>query len=104
MGRNHLPFSTMDETQYRVLSMYLLAQYFRAQDGKEPDWELERLKDLYEEIRAVNVAFSQRLKGVERKDTGRNAIAILDSFAFMVSFTIDRQKMDELRQLFSPHL
>ena len=66
--------------------------------------DVVELKDLYEEIRTVNESFARRLKGVENQDTGRNAIAILDSFALMVSFSIDRQRMDDLEAVFAPYL
>ena len=39
----HLPFATLRETQYRVMSMYSLAQYFLHRRGMEPDWELKNL-------------------------------------------------------------
>ena len=104
MARYHLPFSNIDETQYRVLSMYLLAQYFRSRNGEQADWELQDLRNLYEEIRVVNEAFSRRLGALEIEDTNRNAIAILDALALMVSFAIDRDKLDQLEQLFAPYL
>jgi len=33
MVKTHLPFATREETMYRVLSMYLLAQYFLSKEG-----------------------------------------------------------------------
>lgn len=104
MVRHHLPFSTVEETHYRVLSMYLLAQYFRSQNGEEPDWDLSELKDLYEEIRVVNESFARRLKGLRIQDTSANALSILDAFALMVSVSIDRHRLDDLERLFAPYL
>ncbi|MCH6545787.1 MAG: hypothetical protein IH796_07270 [Deltaproteobacteria bacterium] len=34
MVKTHLPFATPEETIYRILSMYLLAQYFVCKDGQ----------------------------------------------------------------------
>ena len=48
MVRFHLPFATPQETAYRAVAMYLLAQYFLHRRGKEPDWELKDLIRLYE--------------------------------------------------------
>jgi len=50
MVRFHLPFATLRETQYRVISMYLLAQYFLYRRGKKPDWELKNLVTIYDDI------------------------------------------------------
>src|SRR6185312_10471469 len=47
MVYTHLPFSSLEETLYRAASMYLLAQYFRAQEGMTPDWKLEDFTKIY---------------------------------------------------------
>ena len=41
MARFHLPLASSAETIYRSVSMYFMAQYFLAKEGKEPDLELE---------------------------------------------------------------
>jgi len=41
MVRFHLPFASIEETKYRAISMYLLAQYFLYQQGSQPDWDLK---------------------------------------------------------------
>lgn len=41
MAHYHLPFSSREETVYRVVSTYLLAQYFLRQQGKPADAGLE---------------------------------------------------------------
>ncbi len=41
MVRFHLPFASGHETVCRLVSMYLVEQYFRMKDGGNPDWELE---------------------------------------------------------------
>src|SRR5690606_19065115 len=43
MMRYHLPFATLEETDYRILSMYFLAQYVISKHGGIPDWEMEHL-------------------------------------------------------------
>lgn len=48
MVRHHLPFATGRETAYRVISMYLLAQYFLYKRGERPDWELKNLVEAYQ--------------------------------------------------------
>ena len=44
MVRFHLPFASIEETEYRVFSMYLIAQYLRNKNGKPTDWEMNDLK------------------------------------------------------------
>ena len=104
MVRHHLPFATVEETEYRVLSMYLLAQYLIAKRGGTPDWELKHLRTLYEDIREVNRAFSKRLSAIPAEDANLNAIVILDTFADSITFSIDKQLLDELEALFRPYL
>ncbi len=48
MVRTHLPFATGEEAMYRTLSMYLLAQYFLYKRGQKPDWDFEKLTEIYE--------------------------------------------------------
>ena len=43
MARFHLPFASLEETTYRMLSMYLVAQLFVKRSGGTPDWDLEEL-------------------------------------------------------------
>ena len=54
MARFHLPLAGKEETIYRATSMYLLAQYFLKQIGKNADIELEGLTRIYHNIHIVN--------------------------------------------------
>ncbi len=60
----HLPFSSLEETLFRAISMYLLAQYFRDQQGQPPDWKLENFTKIYEDIAQVNQSFTKRLLSI----------------------------------------
>ncbi len=103
MVRSHLPFATVRETQYRVISMYLLAQYFLHKRGKEPDWQLRNLVKIYDDIRIVNKSFFQRLAHIKIKDATLNALVKLDMSAQHVSFSIDRNVLDEMEYLFNAY-
>ncbi len=103
MVRYHLPFATLRETQYRVMSMYLLAQYFLHKRGKEPDWDLTNLVKIYDDIRIVNKSFFQRLAHIKIEDATLNALVKLDMFAQHVSFSIDRNVLDEMEYLFNAY-
>ncbi len=104
MVRFHLPFSTLEETTYRAISMYLMAQYFRRKRGLRPDWELKGLIPIYEEIQTVNKSFVQRLNELKGKDANSNALIILDSFAGYVTFSINTDLLDEVEGLFKSYL
>jgi len=103
MVRYHLPFATLRETQYRMISMYLLAQYFLHRRGKEPDWNLTNLINIYDEIRIVNKAFFQRIGHIKISDAMLNALVKLDIFAQHISVSIDRNVLDEMEYLFNAY-
>lgn len=104
MVRFHLPFATLEETKYRAISMYLVAQYLLAQQGGTPDWTLQGLVRIYDDVRIVNQNFSARLNELKVKDTSLNAISILSSFAEFTSMSIDYGMLEELQMLFDAYL
>lgn len=103
MARYHLPFAEADETIYRVVSMYLLAQFFRANEGQEPDYELTGLVKKYGDLEIVNEHLARRLRTIAKTDATLNAVIALDTYAkMMVSVLEDRA--EELKPLFAPYL
>ena len=81
MARFHLPFADMEETVYRSVSSYLMAQYLRSNQGQEPDYTLQGLTKLYERVAEVNRRMVDRLRSTSRQDGTINALVILDVFA-----------------------
>ena len=104
MVRTHLPFATGEETMYRVLSMYLLAQYFLYKEGQRPDWDLKNLAEIYEEIHTVNKSFCQRLAEIHVKDASLNAVVQLDNFADITSYSLEINRLDQIKRLFHAYL
>jgi hypothetical protein len=104
MARFHVPFADDYETVYRILSMYLLAQYFSMREGGTPDWEMKELVSMYDDIRTVNSFFIQRLTNIKVKDASLNALLKLDCFAMSIGFTINQGLIDEYRPLFDSFL
>ena len=102
MARFHLPFADAEETVYRAVSMYLLAQYFRQKQGMSPDMELKGLKQIYENIQKVNEALAARLRTINDKDASTNALVILDTFAQAVPFAIDNT-LNEISPFFASY-
>ncbi|MEK7234843.1 MAG: hypothetical protein AAB268_13590 [Elusimicrobiota bacterium] len=104
MVRTHLPFSSWEETLYRTLCVYLLAQYFIDKAGKTPDWSMKNIQDITEEINTVNSAFCARLKETHLQDASLNAVIRLDCFATMTSGFLCKDRIDELKPLFDAYL
>ncbi|MDI6757938.1 MAG: hypothetical protein QME32_07975, partial [Endomicrobiia bacterium] len=103
MAYTHLPFANSGETVYRVLGTYLLAQYFLYKDGLTPDWDLENLQNIYEDIRVVNKSFSERVTSVINKDAGVNALVLLDCFAIAATMTISGASVKSLKKIFKAY-
>jgi hypothetical protein len=103
MARFHLPFASTAETIWRATSTYLLAQYFRLQNGETPDILFRGLTEFYQNIQIVNLAFAKRLRAACSHDSMVNAVILLDMFAKSMPLAID-ESLDEIRQLFMPYL
>jgi uncharacterized protein DUF6901 len=100
----HLPFSSLEETLFRAISMYLLAQYFREQHGQKPDWKLENFTKIYEDIAQVNQSFTQRLLSINPRDASLNALVGLDCFATALGFSTVEENLKEFESLFRAYL
>jgi hypothetical protein len=89
MVRFHLPFASLDETIFRGVTMFLTAQYFRHQDGKNPSWSLDGLGAIYSEVGQVNRDFASRMRAAAKKDANVNALVNLDVFASMMTLAAE---------------
>lgn len=104
MAFTHLPFASLEETLYRAISMYLLAQYFREQAGETADWKLEKFTRLYKEIATVNQSFTRRLLSINPRDASLNALVELDCFATAAAFSDIADNVKEFEPLFGSFL
>lgn len=104
MVRFHLPFATELETKYRATSMYLFAQHFLAAKGKDPDWDMKKLGEIYKEINTVNMHFCKRLAEIKGKDAALKAVANLDCFAYSIQFSLDENVFADIEPLFGTYL
>ena len=104
MIRTHLPFATVQETFYRLLAAYVLAQYLLYRQGKEPDMDLSGLKVLFKDIQQVNKAFWRRLSSISTSDTSLNALVRLDSSAQYTAFSVGEDSLQEIALLFDAYL
>lgn len=103
MARYHLPFATVSETVYRMVSMYVMAQYMLHSERAKTDWSLNGLERIYSEVHEVNRDFSKRLAETAKKDASVNAVMNLDCFACLVPLTA-KEMIDELKTSFAPYL
>lgn len=99
--RFHLPFASLIETEIRVLSMYVLAQYFKFLDTGKFDWNLENLKRLYSEIQIVNKNIVDKLADVEIQDANRNAVVGLSNFAAYIKMSIEEEGLANIKRILS---
>lgn len=100
MARFHLPLATEQETIYRAAATYMLAQYFRHQQGLAPDLDLAGLRDIYLQIQQLNAALANRLRAASDSDSMVNAIILLDLHAKAMPYMI-KQALAELEPLFA---
>jgi len=103
MVRFHLPFASLDETIFRMVSMYLLVQFYRSRDGKEAGWNIDGLMDAYAKVSIVNRDFANRLRDAAKKDANINALVNLDCFAAMMPFAAE-ETLKNLKPYFSAYL
>lgn len=99
MARFHLPFASMDETVYRVVSSYLLQRFFMFESQKELSFDIHEIQKLYDSIQRVNHGMFARLTSVAKKDGMLNAVTILDSMSTLVPFYVE-SKLGSIRNLF----
>lgn len=101
----HLPFASIDETVFRSLSAYLLAQYMLERRGGQGDWKLARLDKMLDGVHLVNRHFAERLRKTCPEDANVNALVHLDTFAVLTVQAARRMALQAgaLEPLFSDY-
>jgi len=100
MLRFHLPFATIEETEFRVFATYALAQFLRHKKGKAPDWELKSLAELYEDIQKINTNVASKIAKLEKQDASINSVIVLNNFASTVTMNLDDDDFTLLNRIF----
>lgn len=103
MVLTHLPFASTEESTYRMISMYLMAQYFRHHKGYVPDWEMKRFPAFFEQVSLVNQAFVKRLTTYVEHDASLNALVLLNCFATATRRVITQERFEEIAKMFEAH-
>ncbi len=103
MAQFHLPFGTREHTVFRAIGMYLTAQFVREQEGQTPDWSIDGLKEIYENVHKVNDKLADRIRAASKQDATVNSIIILDAFGYGVTMSI-KNSAKKLKPIFSMYL
>ena len=98
----HLPFSGTEETLYRVFGTYLLGQYLRQQRGLAADWSMSGLREVYRNLRLVNLGMTERLRAAVVEDSGPNGMVLLDLLAADTLYSLDQYE-GELDRFFEAY-
>ncbi len=96
MARFHLPFASEVETVYRSVCMFLLAREMAGAKGVNG---FAGLRELYENLHAVNRGMSRRLGAATQTDPARNAMALLDAYTTLLPAALE-SSLEELKPLF----
>jgi len=86
LARTHLPNASRGETLLRVLGTFLLAAHLADPAISHP-WPL--LMRLYRDLHHLNECLAQRIRTACEKDSGPNALVILDAFTLFVPMEIE---------------
>ncbi len=103
MARFHLPLATEEDTIFRAVGMYLLAQYFLRKDGKTEDISLQGLTNIYKNLHVLNKSIAERIRFSAPADASVNGLILLDMFTSLMPYMIE-DHLDEIRYLFEPYL
>jgi hypothetical protein len=103
MVRYHLPFASLDETVFRMISMYLTAQFIRSKAGKKPEWSLDGISRIYGEVKKLNKDFGLRMRAAAKSDANIHALVKLNVFAVMVPVEAEKT-LKEITPYFSSYL
>jgi len=96
LARYHLPFSSLEETIYRISAACLLKDYF---EGKKPESLKTTIIEFYQRVGKVNMGIAARLKEAKGKDSARNAVIILNCFTEMIPYGVD-EELGKLQAIF----
>jgi len=99
----HVPFAIRGYTEFRFLGMHFIAQYLRARDGLDPDWELEHFLQLVRSMRRVYATLTHRIRAAADRDAAVNSLLLMDAFADAIEMRVGRN-LDALRPLFRTYL
>jgi hypothetical protein len=99
MARFHLPFSSVEESIFRIVAMYMLRQYYRRRPDERSD-PLEEIRTHYSLVQLVNAGMLERIRNITALDADKNALVTLTSLAQILELEIDTN-LESLQSLFA---
>lgn len=97
MAYFHLPMASQEETIFRAVSTYFLAQYFA--NNNQDAFDLQALFEIYEDIQTVNEFIVKRLQACTSGDAAKNAVVLLHLLSCTLPMSL-QESLDNLRPLF----
>ncbi|PCJ38123.1 MAG: hypothetical protein COA99_12205 [Moraxellaceae bacterium] len=101
-AQSHLPFATQDEFILRASAIYLLREYFTYREGGRPDWDMQGLIKINQELQILNQAFWQRVHDVCDSDTNLKALLSFFNLSSSVSYSLETQ-LQQIKPLLLKH-
>ncbi|MBT3310354.1 MAG: hypothetical protein HN382_12620 [Gammaproteobacteria bacterium] len=101
MAYLHQPFSTMDETLFRSVSSYLMAQFLHPSDNQQHNFDLEGVRQLFNDITLTNESFALRIQSIGGRDANINALLGLDIAVKIGGMSVDSDWLEKVKPLFS---
>lgn len=99
MARFHLPFSSVEETFFRISSTYLLKEYLqKKKNNSNEEISLDGLLKCYREVEVVNRGILDRINCIAEIDANKNALIILNSFAQIIGIKLS-DNLETLNEL-----
>lgn len=99
----HLPFMSSEESSFRMVSSYLMAQFFIARSGGRADWKLKRFVAHLRRVRETNAAFCARLRTLGIRDASLNAVDTLNALGELTALALETEDLDRWQRLFLEH-
>lgn len=90
-ARYHLPFSSQQDYTMRSVSFFLLRQYFLYREGHRPDWDLQGLVTLNQDLKTVDEALGERVKDASSDDANIKALLNFFQLSSALGHSLDEQ-------------
>ena len=100
LARFHLPFASVDESIFRIVSVYMLRQYYRKGGANEDQLLFDDIKNHYAQVKQVNKGMLDRILDITDLDADKNAIVTLSSLGQILEMEI-ATNLESLHHLFS---
>jgi hypothetical protein len=99
LARFHLPFSSVDESIFRIVGLSMLWQHYKKSDLVEPQHLGDIIKSRYALVQQVNKGILERINSISELDADKNAIVTLNSLGQILEMELETN-IESLHHLF----